>query len=293
MALQADKNLYPGINIHLNSLLQNEPGGWRSFHSQHITDLARIIDEGLPPGYFTRSEKSLQIGEYDPGSGSEGKSQTTPDVTVYRQSRPADRPANTFAEADAPVMTIPLSATLEEDEDELTGLIIYQAGEGGLLGRPVTRVELLSPANKQHGSHHEQYMVKRLETLKSGLRLIEIDYLHQTPPLIHKLPDYSQGADNTLPFIILVSDPRPTFEEGITDVYTFGVDDPLPIINVPLAGADVVKVDFGAAYNRTFESSRFFRLVVDYEQEPVQFERYTPADRERIQQRLASIRGNS
>ena len=77
-----------------------------------------------------------------------------------------------------------------EEEETLTGLVIYQAGEGSVLGRPITRIELLSPANKPPGSHHEQYMVKRLETLKSGLRLVELDYLHESHPVIQALPSY-------------------------------------------------------------------------------------------------------
>lgn len=289
--MHADKNLYPGINAHLNSYLQNEPGGWRSFHSLHITDLDRAIDAALPPGYFTRAEKSLQIGEFNPGGGDERTSQTTPDVTVY-QSGQASRSPSAVAEVNAPVMTFPISETIT-DEDELTGLVIYQAGEGSVLGRPVTRVELLSPANKPNGSHHEQYMVKRLETLKSGLRLVEIDYLHQTPPLIQKLPDYSKGAQGAAPYLILVSDPRPTLEQGKTDIYAFGVDDPMPIINVPLAGADVVKVNFGEIYNYTFENSKFFRALVNYAQEPVHFDRYHEADRVLIQKRLEQIRSDA
>lgn len=289
MAIHADKNLYPGINAHLNSFLQNEPGGWANFHAEHIIRLREAIDEGLPPGYFARSEKSLQIGEFDPGSGTQDTSHTKPDVTVYHHPVFGSESGSVIARTDAPSITLPMPQTLAE-EDELTGLIIYQAGEGSILGRPITRVELLSPANKPGGSHYEQYMVKRWETLRSGLRLVEIDYLHQTPPVIHNLPDYSRGMEGALPYVILVSDPRPTFEQGKTDVYAFGVDDPLPVINVPLAGADVVRVEFGTVYDHTLASSRFFRMVVDYAQEPAAFERYSPADQEQIRQRLATIR---
>ncbi|MBZ0298776.1 MAG: DUF4058 family protein, partial [Anaerolineae bacterium] len=211
MALQADRNLYPGINAHLNSFLQNESGGWRSFHAEHITDIAREVDQRLPSGYFTRSEKSLQIEDFDPGSGDQGRSRTTPDVTIYRQRTSHRGLSQARIQEVVPSLTMPLPETLDE-EDELTGLVIYQAGEGSILGRPITRLEPLSPANKRGGSHHEQYMHKRSETLKSGLRLVEIDYLHQTPPVIRVLPDYSSGAPGAVPYTILISDPRPTFE---------------------------------------------------------------------------------
>ncbi len=34
MSIQADTNLYPGINPHLNSRLQQHNGGWKGFHSK-------------------------------------------------------------------------------------------------------------------------------------------------------------------------------------------------------------------------------------------------------------------
>lgn len=46
MAIQAARNLYAGINPHLNSLLQTRgtwersPSLWPSFHTDHITDIA-------------------------------------------------------------------------------------------------------------------------------------------------------------------------------------------------------------------------------------------------------------
>lgn len=246
MTLQADKNLYPGINIHLNSLLQNEPGGWESFHVEQIVELSRFIDTALPDNFVCHIEASLQ-----------------------------------------------LRVDEEYGIEALNSIIIYQSDSDKILSQPLTHIELLSPSNKPGGLHFENYKRQRLQTMEGGLNLVEIDFLHQSPPVIHGLPDYSKGEKSACAFAIFVSNPQPTLQSGTVSIYSFGVDDQLPIINIPLVGTDVVKVDFGTAYNRTFESSRFFRLVVDYEREPVQFERYTPADRERIQQRLAAIRGNS
>ncbi len=288
MPIHADKNLYTGINVHLNSFLQQEPGGWASFHGVHVTHLAEAFDENLPSGYFTRSEQSLQIGAFDPGTGTEQRSSTRPDVMVYRG--PGNVQGSTgLAEVTAPTDTLPLIDTLPEQET-LTGLVIYQAGEGSSLGRPITRVELLSPANKPGGTHYAQYWVKRLQTLQSGLRLVEIDYLHQSPPVVPVLADYTRQEDHATPYIILVSDPRPTFEKGLMAFYAFHTDMALPVINIPLAGADTVKLNFGSVYNRTFESARFFKLVADYAEDPVNLNRYSPEDQERIRQQLAQIR---
>lgn len=288
MALQSDKNLYPGINIHLNSLLQNEPGGWASFHSEHVIQIRHALDEQLPSGYFARSETSLQIDSLDLSTGAEQRSRTRPDVTIYSGTVAPGRPAPAL-EATAPTTAMLLTETLPEEE-ALTGIVIYQAGEGSTLGKPITRLELLSPANKPGGTHYEQYMVKRLQTLKSGLRLVEIDYLHQTPPILPVLPNYTRQSPEASAYVIIVSDPRPTFEQGITAFYVFHVDTPLPTINIPLAGADVVNLNFGVVYNRTFESARFFRLVVDYAQDPVNLASYSPEDQTRIHKCLLIIR---
>jgi hypothetical protein len=288
MAIHSERNLYPGINAHLNSFLQNEPGGWANFHAEHIVHLREVLDECLPSGYFARSEKSLQIGEFDAGTGVESRRGTKPDVTVFRSGIPSTAQSAAPIAAE-PTGTLPITDTIEEEE-AFTGLVIYQAGEGSVLGRPVTRVELLSPANKPGGNHHGQYIVKRLETLKSGLRLVEVDYLQQTPPVIRVLPSYPVGDEGATAYTILVSDPRPTLEQGTTAVYGFHVDESLPVIPIPLAGADVVNLDFGLVYQQTFERSRFFQMVVDYAQDPVGLNRYQAADRERIEKRLKHIR---
>lgn len=297
MAIQSDRNLYRGVNAHLNSILQAEPGGWESFHSVHVTHLFEALDAQLPTGYFARSEKSLQISEVVPSTAENPPGGTKPDVTVYHTaSSPASGLAIGTATATAaastvvatPTTTIPISDTLTV-EDYLTGIVIYQAGEGSLLGRPVTRIELLSPANKPPGSHYAQYLHKRRETLQSGLRLVEIDYLHERRPVIHALPSYPDHEEDSHPYTILISDPRPTFEQGQTTVYGFGVDEVFPVVPIPLAGADVLNFDFGVVYEHTFESSRFFRMVVDYEQELIHFERYSDPDQKRIRWRMAAI----
>ncbi|MBI5670062.1 MAG: DUF4058 family protein [Chloroflexi bacterium] len=288
MPIHSEKSLYPGINIHLNSLLQNEPGGGSNFHAEFIIYLREHLDRVLPPGYFSRSEKSLQIEGFDPASGKEQLTPLRPDISLYRV------PGWTFAEpapleTTPPTAIIPIADTLTEEET-LTGLVIYQAGEGGTLGRPITRIEVLSPTNKPGGSYHIPYLIKRGDTLKSGLRLVEIDFLHETPPVIPVLPDYSKGESGAQPFTILISDPRPTLEQGHTTIYSFGVDNALPIVDIPLAGADHLPVDFGLVYHHMYENVRFFRMVIDYSQDVPHFGRYTEADREKIQARLAVIR---
>ena len=74
------------------------------------------------------------------------------------------------------------------------------------------------------------------------------------------------------------------------EVYGFDVDQPLEPITIPLAGVDTITVAFGEVYNITFARNRYYGTrIVDYEQLPVHFETYTPADQERIKARMQAV----
>ncbi len=280
------KNLYPGINAHVNSYLQDEDGGWESFHSDYVTYLRESIDEILPSGYLTRAEKSLQIREQEPDELFQCKSRTQPDIAIYRtdNSSPSVAPV---LEATLPIATITLAETFP-DEDALNSVMIYEMI--GKTFKPVTRLELLSPANKPYGSHHSQYMQKRKETLASGLNLIEIDYLHESPPLIPLLPNYRKGEKGAFPYVILVNNPHPSLQEGSTMIFGWRVDDPLPVIDIPLANDDSARLNFGVAYSFTIERTRFYQMIANYDQDPPHLDRYTADDQQRLQALLQHIR---
>jgi hypothetical protein len=286
-----ERNEYPGINPHLNSRLQGENGGWEAFHASYIDKLVDELDRSVPANYYAISEKSLQITMLDPATQTPiGRSRTTrPDALVLRQ----DQPASGFAvhPIGTPTLTIPVTEGFD-DEEYLMGLVVYRFETGELPGISVTRIELLSPANKPGGSHYAQYLRNRRETLQSGLRLVELDFLHETRPVIARIPSYPDGAPDAYPYSIIVSDPRPTLDEGKTDVYGFSPDQPIPVIDVPLDGQDTVRVDFGRVYNKMFER-RAFALMTDYQHEPQRFDTYSERDQVYIRSRMAEIRAAS
>lgn len=176
-------------------------------------------------------------------------------------------------------------------DDELTNkaVIIYHFESAEMPGRPVTRLELLSPANKPGGSHHVTYLARRRETLASGLRLVEVDWLHETPPVVRAIPSYPEHASGAYPYWLIISDPRPSVTAGQMAIYGTGVHQPLPTIDLPLEGQDTLAVHFEQIYQRIFESRRLFGMVADYRQPPVRFETYAPSDQAIIQQRMAEI----
>jgi hypothetical protein len=292
MAIRSEKNLYPGINPHLNSALQRNNAGWQSFHADHITHIRESVDNLLPDSYYVASEASLQIGTYDEDLRETVVKTgiTRPDVTIFDRGSSGKYPSSPSSMT--PTLTIPVAATFD-DEEEITGVVVYYMEAGEFPGKPVTRIELLSPANKPPGSYYKPYMRKRMETLSVGIRLVEIDYLHQRRPLITDILSYIDRQENALPYHIIVSDPRPTVDEGPTDVYSFGLFQPPPRLTIPLEGKDSITLDFGALYTHTFESSRLFReVLVDYTQLPANFEAYSAADQEAIRSQMAQIAAN-
>lgn len=292
MAIHSAKNLYPGINPHLNSALQKSGGGWTSFHSEYLTDIRKALDSILPDTYYVARETSLQIGTYDPimDFPLARPALTRPDVAIFRRgSGDQQTPSTSALSSPTPTLTISVAETIDDDED-IGAVVIYHLEANEFPGKPVTRIELLSPANKPPGSHYKAYMQKRGETLYAGIRLIEIDYLHERHPILAQIQSYVTRRVAAFPYHIIVNDPRPSVDDGLTDVFSFGIFDLPPTIAIPLDNGDVVTIDFGAIYHETFESSRFFReVLVDYTQEPVNFTSYTEADQQAIQEHMAQI----
>jgi hypothetical protein len=279
MSIKADHNLYPGINPHLNSALQQPGGGWQSFHTYHLILLAQHVNAALPLTYYAQPEASLQIRIYDPPV--ERDSPHRPDMLISRLAGRAETPSVTAIHL-APTHVLALDEALDPFDD-LVALVIYQDD------RPVTRIELLSPANKWPGSYYHTYIGKRAEALHSGLRVIEIDFLHERRPTLTTIPDYSTREAEALPYHILVMDPRLMREEGPVKEYGFGISDPLPVLSLPLDGTDVVPVDFGSVYQQTLRE-RPYPHRIDYAQEPANMSAYTEADQAAIRAYMARIR---
>jgi hypothetical protein len=272
-------NAYRGVNAHLHSALQ-ATGNWSVFHSTHITHLSDALQDLLPPesGYYVLPEKSLQIVR-DDITGPPQVTFSRPDIGVYK-SGGGRLPADTMDPA-SPGAVVPLTATLHDPEDVMA-VAIYRATEDGL-GDIVTRIELLSPANKPPGSHYPQYLANRDTALKSGINLVEIDYLHARRSVLAVVPDYPAGEAQAYPYVIAVSSPQPTLEAGETRIYGFRVDDPIPRIALPLAADESITFDLDSVYQTTFKRTRAFAHVyVDYSAPPANFDAYDAEDQRRI-----------
>ncbi|MDX1993233.1 MAG: DUF4058 family protein [bacterium] len=290
MPIHSDRNLYPGINPHLNSYLQHITG-WKGFHNKHLEHIAEALEALLPQAYYIAGEESLQIGTYDLPTeliAPEVTEETIPDITIYK-AEGSHQPFDSASQASTPTLTLPVIDVMAEPE-YINSLVIYRVEAGTLPGEPITRIELLSPANKPPGSHYKDYRAKRLKTIGSGMRLVEIDYLHERRPVDPRIPSYISRHPDSRPYNIVISDPHPSLSEGVAGVYGFGVMESLPRIAIPLDRKDRVTLDFSAIYNRTFSSARlFWQILVDYEKDPVNVEAYHEADRVKIREQMAKI----
>lgn len=236
MPIHSRKNQYRGVNAHLQSALQND-GGWDSFHSNHIVDLSRAIDEQLPAGYLVNLVRSFQIN------------------------------------------------SLDSSDFFYKSIEIYKLQASKPFENPVTRIELLTPTNPQQ---YFQYSDERKTALQNGLKFVEVDYLHETLASIRDISIFLH-ENASFAYEITVYAPIPHTEIIRPEIWQFSVDHPIPSIPIPLSGEELLVVDFGKIYNHTFQKLKVYSNLVDYEQLPVRFERYSPADQERIKRRIQAV----
>jgi hypothetical protein len=288
MALNFPDNRYPGVSAHLNSYMQQQNGTWSSFHAKFANTLQELLDSTLPSNYYAALEQGFQISEI--GEEKLQKSGSEPDVSILQKSRSIRSPQSSSVAT--PTATIPLRETLEfdDEDDRYIRVSVYKSEPDDVRGKLVTAIEIISPSNKPTRQGYAIYVAKRVNLLIAGINLVEIDLLHEGHPINEKLPSYRTGENNSFPYNIGVSIPYPDMESGNLTWYGVDVDKPLPTIILPLAGEEKALLDINTAYNQVFERTRQFSILVDYEKLPVNFERYSATDQQRIKDILERIR---
>ena len=281
------KNHYRGINAHLNSLLQRKD--WEEFHTDHISDIRAVLNQKLRgTGYYAKLEKGLQIRFEDYTRHPES------DVLILKRD-PDSNPGVTRRLAqterlqayDVDVVLTP--ADFEEIEF-FPAVTVYHVNDE----KAVAWIELLSPSNKQNGGHYREYLDKRQKLLDTqSCVYIEIDYLHRSPPTL-RISDYSIGERKATAYHITILDTRPAEEtpKPFIGVIPFGVDVPIPVVPIPLAGSDTIELDLQAAYQNTFDRVGYGTMPdqeVDYAAPPVDFYTYMPADQQLITRRMQAV----
>lgn len=286
MSIHMLRNQYRGVNAHLHSHFQRR-GGWAEFHRAHMNDLLEELQSVLWPdtGYTVRLERSIQPVHNDmfPDKSTASHPEYKVEVDEYAFSTDRDLSRLPLQPVE-PKLILPVTSLFTEDEDLMSVVILR--GE-----QLITRIELLSPASKPPGSHYSQYLFRRTRTLLSQINLVEIDYLHERRSPVLEVPDYTKHEPGSYPYSIMVSHLASPTGPGHTEVYAFWVEEPIPVIAIPLAGDDVVTFDFGAAYHKTFAANNLNGLrIVDYAKLPEGIESYSENDRQRIHMRIRLVK---
>ncbi|MGB1285453.1 MAG: DUF4058 family protein [Aggregatilineales bacterium] len=290
MVIHSLKNQFRGINPHLNSKLQQH--GWAGFHMNNLADIQRLMQiQLLPQGYTADAETSLQIRRGDDIRKYPRADVLILDTDPIRAVQPGILTKVAPVQMASQTMALAEAIMMAEDDDYYAALVIYKRDE--MDGDPVTWIELLSPGNKPRGGDYHQYRDKREALLATGIVFVEIDYLHESSPTFNHVKDYADFVRDTpettaFPYRIAVFIPRPAFKEGSVMVYEFYTDTPLPMVEIPLSGADTFTFNFNAAYQKTF-SEVMYGSKVDYSTLPVHFERYSLIDRTLIARRMLAI----
>lgn len=285
-----DENPYPGINAHFNSFLQTpgtrqEESFWPAFHVTHISNISGALNAQLPRHYIAMAERSLQIRSLEDYFGKVAIQNPKSGVMVFQRSV-RDPSASVAVLTVTPTWEATLAEVLEPIRPPMA-VAIRELVAPRQLGRIVAWIELLSPSNKPGGGNFPAYDFKRTEALEADAPLIEIDYLHESPPLVKQLPRYPADAGSK-PYSIIVSDPRPNWAKGKVRVYSFEVGQAIPAFPLPLAGEEMLLFDLNAVYQRTFKEGRWNDLL-DYSQLPARFETYHADDQARIREVMKSV----
>jgi len=273
--------------------LEQPNGGWSSFHDQHINEIARGLNRLLPADYYATTEDSMQI-----------KTRSEPDVLILNEPN-RSAVLSVHAPQSSTSVRQSFSGVLEIAEDEYQKAVMLYRRRPDETDVPITRFELLSPSNINDRLKADAYDRKREETLRASLNLVELHYLDTMPPVTGLRPYVSvypvsaaARVANATPYYVAITRPqgRETAGSGMlkiplsVDVYPFGVDVRMPVIDVPLSAADgTLTLDLQAIYDQHFFEQRWGGGVY-YDEEVPGSESFSKVDQDRLFARLLAIK---
>ncbi len=235
---------FPGMDPYIE-----DPEIWSDFHGRLPEHISGDLNQVVQPRYVARMVPCVT---YDLVEIEEHRS-VRPDVAVWQTRTLGEHPGGaTAAIAPAPAQSlIPMEIPLR--------LYVVEVREVSTL-RLVTAIEILSPVNKRPGHEaHRDYERKRRHLMRSGTHFIEIDLL--------------RGGDRwalgrpvpSAPYRVVLSrfEDRPRAE-----VWPIQLQDPLPVLPVPLLEPDPdAPLNLAAIVKAVYERGGYASLI-DYSQPP-------------------------
>ena len=246
MTAQLPQNPFPGMNPYLES-----PQLWPGIHTAIISGLQRWLGPRLRPEYIVRTGERVYVSEESAGDGP--RAFRIPDTMILDGGAAAPE---VVALAEPKQQDGAIAVRLPEPEVEIENYLeILRVGS-----REVIAVaELLSPINK-YGAGRRSYLVKRAQVLYSLTHLVEIDLLRAGPsmPVI--------GDVSRRHYRILVANARRT--EPVADLYSFGIDQPIPDFVIPLAkGSEGIAVNLKSVLDDVYAIGSY-DSDIDYDLDP-------------------------
>jgi hypothetical protein len=239
------KNPFPGMHPWLEQ-------HWQDIHAKCMVYACDRLNAQLPPGLQARVDERLAI---DPEP--DRPHTYVPDVAI---TEPWDRPAKPVVGAHEGGVTVAEPTIVDLGHQILRHIEIVDSRS-----HVITAIELLSPSNKAGSESVMAWSRKRLDYLRGGINLVEIDLLRGGT---WTLPDRSllktQPPDRVWHYVRATRAPY----SGQHEFYMMPLRQRLPAIRIPLRRADPdVALDLQFLIDQSYERGRY-GSVLDYTQPP-------------------------
>jgi Protein of unknown function (DUF4058) len=244
---------FPGMDPYLE-----HPSLWPEVHTRLISAIATTLETRLSDAYFIGVEKRIYQLTAD-----DAVLIGIPDTTIAQRSSVSDPPPILEPNSDASAtttlvkpatcltVTLPMPVKIRESYLEIRDIET---------GDVITAIEVLSPANKRTGEGRRAYEFKRQAVLGSQTHLIEIDLLRSGHPML------MMGSIQATNYRILVS---PSNQRPHAQLYGFNVEQPIPIVPIPLKLGEVdLDLDLQDLLTHIYSQARYARRI-DYQTRPV------------------------
>jgi hypothetical protein len=236
---------FPGMDPYLEGYL------WPDVHSALAHKIRQQLAPQIQPTYVARLEISV-IEDSNP-EAEIGIMYPDVDVIKVRSSGQPSREAPEGTRGAAAVSSIVAPLTIPLPQVRIATVTIRDVAQNIL----VTSIEILSPVNKRE-PNVGRYRQKRERLREGHVHLLEIDLLRRgIRPWTH--PRLPQVA-----YLVLLT----RVQASAVEVWPITLQDPLPILPVPLRSPDAdVVLDLSAALSAIYDEA-FYHLSIDYSQDP-------------------------
>lgn len=234
---------FPGMDPYLEGYI------WPDVHHELSSAIKARIVAQIGPEYVARVNTYMFLDTAPEGD----VGILYPDVELLRKRRKLHEPEPAYAPPpalSAPSVSIP---SFEPIEVRIPVIEIFDRKGNNL----ITAIEVLSPVNKRKPGL-EPYREKRRRLHETGVNFLEIDLIRRGErPFPHPMMPKAH-------YVALLT----RAGVGNTDVWAFNLQDPVPVLPVPLKEPDPdARLDLGGALREIYERSRYERSI-DYEEAP-------------------------